>query len=341
MDPDGDPRLYNIIGVDILLGYDEEIARLRKGIRTGVIKSQGDDPRIAKRTVSVPLAKAGCAESISHNCLLIVSIPGASTPAHFKRAAGCLAAIRRACDWNAGEAWVDREVFGSRIFRSDWKDHWFQALSQARRGLLFMSSEAHSPHLEWEFDRMNETFRSEDIVYVLLDADSDDPVFHYTRAFAQAQGSAVFSLSTSTPAEIGAYFASLDWTARVSSSASVRFASRAMTPHTNPEVQDISCIGPRTPLVFTVDGLIDSALCSCQVPAGQHKIDTTIYRESALGRIHDISCTSGFVWGVIAREANRTDAELETLAVQSSDAKYAPISAGVEVDRLNTAEPCA
>ena len=169
MDLVGHPRLYSIMGVDILLGYDEEIARLRKGIRAGVITPQEDDPRIAKRTMLVPLAEAGHAESISHNCLLIVSIPGASTPAHFERTTGCLAAIRRACDWNTGEVWVDREVFGSRIFRSDWKDHWFQALGRARRGLLFMSSEAHSPHLEWEFDRMNETFRSEDIVYILLD----------------------------------------------------------------------------------------------------------------------------------------------------------------------------
>ena len=102
-----------------------------------------------------------------------------------------------------------------------------------------------------------------------LDADSDDPVFHYTQAFAQAQGSVVFSLSTATPAEIGAYFASLDWTARISSSSSVRFAYRIMTPDRHPEVQDISCIGPRTPLVFTVDGLINSGFCRYLIQYGE------------------------------------------------------------------------
>ena len=166
-----------------------------------------------------------------------MSIPGASTPAHFKRAAGCLAAtfisrVRLECGRSLG-----CEVFGSESFARTGSTNRFRR--SARRGVgCCLCRPRRTAH------RMNETFRSEDIVYVLLDADSDDPVFHYTRAFAQAQGSAVFSLSTSTPAEIGAYFASLDWTARVSSSASVRFASRAMTPHTNPEVQDISCIRP-------------------------------------------------------------------------------------------------
>src|SRR5262249_52782084 len=132
-------------------------------------------------------------EQFRYDCLLIVSVPGMADHHLYQTGMDCIAAIRSACGWSQREVWIDREVFGDMFLGSDWKDHWEAALRLARRGLMFISPHSHTPNLEWEFDRMNEVLRSEDIVYVIFD-DSEDATLNYVRAYAHAQGSAVFSL---------------------------------------------------------------------------------------------------------------------------------------------------